>query len=217
MSRLRVGDIVIDGTDVSIGGVTMTGRAQALSAPQPRSSRPSSHPVLPGPIARLVANLRPRHLTMFGGGLAAVGAALLVLGPAVDGVLAFVFGGGLFLTAGGGAAAAGLLLTWSARERATEALRSEEAALAAGVARLRSILRGAGADQTYERLVKRSGLSESMVVRSLRALRDSGELIEDLNTETGDFFYALQPVERPVVAPRNLEDRIGELERSGES
>ena len=62
-----------------------------------------------------------------------------------------------------------------------------------------------GNDTTVLGLVRKSGLPEVDVVRTLAALEQRGEVQEELNTDTGEFFYRVsQGEERPL----SLQERM---------
>ena len=64
---------------------------------------------------------------------------------------------------------------------------------------------------TVESLVRASALAETDLVRSLAALERSGEIREELDTETGEYFYRL--ADRSSGRPLSLQER---LEAQGE-
>ena len=64
---------------------------------------------------------------------------------------------------------------------------------------------------TVESLVRDSALAEIELVRSLAALERSGEICEELDTETGEYFYRL--ADRRSGRPLSLQER---LEAQGE-
>ncbi len=58
--------------------------------------------------------------------------------------------------------------------------------------RVRTLMSSSGGDWTFDRLRTRLGWTEQAVVTALLHLRDSGQIIEDLNLETGKWVYRLQ-------------------------
>jgi hypothetical protein len=68
-----------------------------------------------------------------------------------------------------------------------------------------------GEDTSVLGLVRASGLAESEVVHTLAALEQRGEVREDLNTDTGEYFY--RPP-RGEGRPLSLQERVDRQEES---
>jgi hypothetical protein len=231
MARLRVGDIEIDGSSVSIGGVpqipaapsaapgtalavtthagpgtavavvSRTGPGTALTAAPKPTALASAPPAAEGLDA--LATFPIGHRALIGGGALLVVAALFLLVA-----LQAVIGAPLVFT-GLGAMTLGVLKQRALARRAAASAEDEERELADHAARLRPLLLEAKPEQTVEWIVERSGLPEAVVVRTLVRMRDRDEIMEELNTETGDWYYG-QPLALPAI-PRALDERLAEL------
>ena len=57
-------------------------------------------------------------------------------------------------------------------------------------------------------IVSKSGLPEPTVVRTLAFMRARQEVSEDLNVDTGEWYYVAN---RALPAPRDLDDRLAAL------
>ncbi len=74
--------------------------------------------------------------------------------------------------------------------------------------RLIALLENAESQWTVESLVLKSGIGEMDLVGSLAALERSGEITEELDTETGEYFY--QITDRRSGRPLSLQERLKE-------
>jgi len=219
MARLRVGDIEIDGSNVSIGGVPQIPAAPTSAAATPAAAKPAPGTALVVQPRAMVPASSPRategldalatfpvgHRVLLGagGGLGVAAAVLLVATQAVAAVpLIFTGIGGIVL---------GLLKRRAVGRRAVARARAEEQALAEYAARLRPLLSETRPEQTVEWIVERSGLPEVAVVRTLALMRDRHEIVEELNTDTGEWYYG--PGLALPAASRALDDRLAELEQ----
>jgi len=85
----------------------------------------------------------------------------------------------------------------------------------ARLTRLRPLLLADRSDMTFEKLAKESGMTEAALVETL-ALAESRSLVdEELNLETGQWYYRLGlrgKHDVVVERPRSLEERKRELE-----
>ena len=66
-------------------------------------------------------------------------------------------------------------------------------------------------DTSIAGLVRTSGLAEAEVVRTLSALEQRGEILEELNTDTGEYFYR---VPEGGGRPLSLQERMNRQEES---
>jgi hypothetical protein len=122
--------------------------------------------------------------------VAAAGFALFALtGPGTPDT-AVLRGGGL-IPPGLIIAAAGVAWPWVQRWARREVLRQEAGVLAPAIAKLRALLGAPARDCTVDRLVRRTGLPTAEVVRALRWMRDTGEVDEELDLGTGEFYYGM--------------------------
>ena len=232
MAKLRVGDIEIDGDRISIGGHQMTGE---MTGPATRPSSSSSVMVVtsPAPPRALVPapaqvgagghsldglagleKLPVKGTTLIGGGAIgmAAGSLLLLFASAPHDLISFAFHGGLLVTAGAGVAGLGALKQLAmSRARARETAQAE-AELGPLIDQLRGLLHEPHKTQTVEWIAGALGAGEAKAVRALAHMRRTGELREDLNVDSGEYFYYLEAPEPARL--RGLDDRLADLERS---
>lgn len=215
MARLRVDEIEINGSQVTIGGaslVTHEPPATRAATPAPVAAQAIGPGALPEFTALLVRFPVPGRVLMLLGALLCVGGLFAFLRSAnPHDIIHYLFGWGLVSSAGatltGVGAAKGLLQSRHEREER----RALEAALAPLLPRLRALLKTPDPAQTVAWIAKRLGTSEELVVRALAALRDQGELQEELNTENGEWFYCTSTWR--LKGPRDLDARLCEQER----
>jgi hypothetical protein len=220
VARLRVGDIEIDGQNITMGGRRMTTgtRVETTLAPRPEAAlapprqEPSSL-ARRGPEDELAALERlpgsPR--TLVAGGLAmmllGVVAAIFAGSPS----LAVIFAsGGFLLPMGAGVAGLGVFKTRLTRRRRSRDAARIEAEMQPEIERVRATLSEGPIGPTVEEIAQRVSLPQGKVVRALAWLRERGEVLEELNTETGEWFYCLAPpLERRA---KDLDSRLEALE-----
>jgi hypothetical protein len=209
MARLRVGDIEIDGSNITIGGVPQIPAAPNASTGMAMTTTPkaitlASSPRTPDGLDAL-ANVPFGHrlLVGAGGGLVAVAVTLLAVTQVVAAVP--------LLFTGIGVVVVGLLKRRALGRQAAARTRAEAQELGDHAARLRPLLGEAKPEQTVEWIAERSGLPEEAVVRTLVFMRDRHEAVEELNTETGEWYYGL-PLALPA-ASRDLDERLAALEQ----
>lgn len=226
MSRLRVGDIEIDGSNITIGGVP-----QIPTAPSPgtgvamtvTTTTTPTTPVTtalttttPGALAPAGARRAPEGLDALaqfpighrllmgaGGGVAAAAATLLATTEVVAAVP--------LLFSGIGGIVVGILKRRALRRQAAARAQADERELGEHAARLRPLLSEARPEQTVEWIVERTKLSEATVVRTLAFMRDRHEVTEELNTETGEWYYG-SALSLPA-ASLHLDERLAALDR----
>jgi hypothetical protein len=218
MARLRVGDIEIDGTNVTINGVpqapvsasggvsvsiTMTpARTVATRPDAPTTALATTTPASPPTGLDAFADLPVGDAVLFGGG-----ALLLVI---TFFVFAVTGAGAWGLFAGVGAIVAGVVRRRAIAARAVRRERERELELRGHVDKLRALLAAQNQDQTIEWIVAKSGLPEPTVVRTLALMRARQEVSEDLNVDTGEWFYVAARALPPGT--RDLDDRLAVLE-----
>jgi hypothetical protein len=238
MSRLRVGDIEIDGSNITIGGVPQTpapkpgsGAAVAgvagvtvtttgapgtiVTSGGTTTTAPTSAALVtrtPGALAQrspegldALASFPIGHrlLVGAGSGLAVAAAALLATTEAIAAVP--------MLFSGIGGVVVGILKRRALRRREAARARDEEREYGEHAARLRALLAEARPEQTVEWIIEKSGLPEATVVRTLAFMRDRHEVTEELNTETGEWYYGATLALPP--ASRHLDERLAALEQ----
>ncbi len=132
------------------------------------------------------SKVAPWTFVTAGTSLAAVGAlGALLLTP---GFLGIVILGGMF-TLGGGLAFLGLLKR-KGRVDEPKALppASSSTVIAERARRVQTLLEQGG-DHTFERLMAQLRWTESALLEALLAMKDSGQVIEDLDLDTGEWIY----------------------------
>ncbi|MGM0577942.1 MAG: hypothetical protein ACQEXJ_19605 [Myxococcota bacterium] len=185
MARLRVGDIEIDGDRVTIHG------DQGASAGSPAVPHRSVRDA-PSDGASLAAIPgSPRVLTVAGASVALLGVVWMVLTPESSGLFRYVLSGGALTFFGLGAAVLGVAKHLTRRRLAAELDRAERRRLEPVRARLRHELGDEATVNTVEHLVARTGFSEADIVRALRWMREAGDVREELNLDTGEWYYVL--------------------------
>jgi hypothetical protein len=197
MSELKVGDIEISGTSVRIGG-TRPGEGV------PESASPTTAPAsaLPPRLA-LQAALRvvpgaPAVLVVVGLGLAVMG-LIGAIGGGLRDPLTFVLRGAALLPVGIALTLLGTLKGWIGRAGAGWTTESTEP-VEARLERLGHLLAEYDRTNTVANIARRLGWSEPDVVRALAWLRERNELLEELDTDTGNFYYVATPRSRDLAA-----------------
>lgn len=120
---------------------------------------------------------------------AVVAIAGLVLGLTGAGALGFLLRGGFLVApAVGLLGLGGMKRNFEQRElRTLEARRTS--LIEVDAARIRELIRKPDPAQTIEWLVGQSGLKADAVIRALAHLRERDLVVEELNTESGEWFY----------------------------
>lgn len=211
MSRLRVGDIVIEGSSVSIGGKNAFAPSPANSPQQPSSSphqathlSPHREPFLHG-LSRIP--FASRLWVAAGSMTALVGVVLSVLLQAWSNPLGAVLNGAFLVPVGVGLIAVGATKHFIATRPALlhRAVLGDPEPYRA---RLASLLARPRGEQTVEWIGQRTGWGEHEVVHALALLRQRGEIQEELDFDTGEFYYVYVS---PSLPPRDLDTRLGDL------
>jgi hypothetical protein len=196
MAKLRVGDIEIDGSNVRIGGELLTGGESIVrQTPGTPTPRPTN---VPNPVLPIASPF------LIGGGIALMigGVALYVLSGSWS-LSAFLFRGGLLASFGAGVTTLGVLKQIGLRQRRAAEARSGRERLQHDIETIARSLSAAHMSNTLERIGQRTGLAPRRVVEVLAAMREVGRIKEDLNVDTGEWYYTLPPPE-----PKNLEGDI---------
>jgi hypothetical protein len=200
MAKLQVGNIKIDGRNVTIG-------------PEPSISA-APRPLPPSPSAAHALTVFDR-LPVSAGALLAVGGVLTVAGTVVNVALAAwndplgaLVHGGILAPMGVGLVVAGAVKGWVRRRPRIRHAAALGADAEPYLATLRRLLAGADAGHTLAWITSQTGWADETAVHALALLRDRGELREELDLERGDFYY--QAV-HPSPAPRSLDARVGDL------
>lgn len=149
-------------------------------------------PAQPGDVHTSLARLPAHWPTLLVGGvaLAAFGALGLVLADTFLGLMlanTFVSGGALI-------AVLGLLKRWSGVVRPAPALPAsgiDARVLAERCRRVRGLLHRGVGEYTFERLVRELKWTQAAMLSTLLHMKEQGEIVEDLNLDTGEWVYSL--------------------------
>lgn len=203
MSKLRVGDILIEDDGIRIAGQAYT----RVPTTTPRQGSKGGASV--GALAALRHFPVPAHiLGWLGAGVSIIGFTLAVWGTAWEHPISALLRGGFLVPVGAGLIAAAVLkrlLEKNAISINRLALDEQGEPVAD---RVRKLLTRPDQNQTVEWLQERTGWPESTLVRVLAVLRERGELAEELNEDSGDFYY--YTVRR---VSRDLDSRLDEINR----
>ncbi len=191
MDEIRVGDVSVKGSQIRIGG------NDPLSAMS--GVRVSPPPEVGLAFLQWIPLSTPTYLVL-GTAIALFGVgAVLVHGGFPESALEFLRDGAILIPVGIGTVVLGVMRHYGLPIRGTPApdpsTREAVAAVSALIARSHSF-------QTVDWIRAQLGWSEGDVVRALGWLRRRGELVEDVDVETGDYYYAF------LKAPRDLTSRI---------
>ena len=209
MAKIRVGDIEIDGSQISIGGRQVTAQSSThiviTNAPAPVAQTPphalaTTPPAPKNDLAKLPG--RPALWVLAGLSLFAFSTLFATI-P-------------YFMYLGLGLSVMGVMKNRALREEARQLTQQAqqrqlqlEAALAPTLEKLRRALADATATLTVEQLGQRVRLPQPELLRGLVCLRDQGEVTEDLDTESGEWVYSLV---RRQLPPQDLDARLAALE-----
>lgn len=189
MAQLKVVDLV-----VQHGRVQIVQHGDLAVEPAPR------------PAAGVAASLA--KISTPWTGLVGSGVAFLVLGAIALAWSPFSLIGlvmtNLFFSAGACLTVLGLAKRWSAASRPAAALpapRVDPRVLAERCRRVKAILRRAEGPYTFERLVRESKWTHAAMLSTLLHMKEQGEIIEDLDLDTGQWVYtAADGSEAPAAA-----------------
>lgn len=146
-----------------------------------------------------------------GGAAAAIGGTLLAISGMPRSLAEYLVGGGFLLSSG-----AGMLVLAGAvvhqRRRATALARErEDNALVQLAERVRAAIVKANPENTLERISEQVGAAPRLTALALARLRKRGQLQEDLNTTSGDWYYVAVSPDAKLTG-KNLDDALRELE-----
>jgi hypothetical protein len=200
MSRLQVGDILIEGTKVSIGG---TQPPPPLKAPVPEQPKREDGALLLNRIP-----FAPRVLGVAGAASAVVGMAINAWFSAWSDPFGALLNGGFLAPVGFGLVALGAAKHFAGRPavRHRAALGGDPEPY---IARLAPLLALPRPRQTIEWIGRQTGWPEETVVHALALLRERGQVQEELDLDTGEFYYVHTPL--PSPGPRDLDTRLGDI------
>jgi len=203
MAKLRVGEIEIENGSVRIGGREMTRTTGSCAAAALTTRRP--HGVLS---ALRSLPVPPRVLGWLGALFALAGFAIAVWSGAWQNPIGALLRGGFLIPIGVGVMGAAILKQMLERgdfpvdsialgDEANEMFRAIKPLLAKPLRH-----------QTVEWLAQRTSMPSDVVVRLLGGLRHSGELEEELDTDTGHYYYYLVQHDS-----RDLDARLDDINR----
>jgi hypothetical protein len=200
MSKLRVGDILIENDQITIGGKSVGG-GLLERPPQPA---PTVGPWIW--VSRL-----PFSARLFGwaGATTAIaGFMIAILNTAWEDPVLAIIRGGFLVPLGAGLIGLGLAKAYLERNV------NELDRLAIGpevdelLHRLRALLAPGSRHQTVEWIQGRFGVREEVVARLLAILRGRGELSEELDPDNGEFYYCIVRTD-----PRDLDERLATINK----
>lgn len=170
--------------------------------------------------SRLALPLNPARISAPWTTLLLSGVALTSLGAVTLGMFPFSLLGlvltNLLFSAGAAFVVLGLVKRWSMvdAQAAAEPERIDPRVLAERCRRVRAILGRSGGPWTFERLVAESRWTQAAMLSTLLHMKDRGEIIEDLNLDTGEWVYspadgseAPRAATSPMLEERALGDR----------
>ena len=195
MSKVKVGDIVIEEGKISIGGhVVVQGETPPSSPEASRPVRQKAPGVSPWEPEENSTLAFIRDLPIGGIPLVLIGVALALLGlfgtflpsdpfiPVIGRIPLFI--------AGLGTVAVGTMKRRLAQGEG-ERDSSVEKLLEARISRLKPLLAEKSQENTIERLIARSRMTEEAVVEALLAMKQRGMIEEELNLDNGEWYYIL--------------------------
>jgi len=210
MATLKVGEIVIDDGRVSFDGQSARPPAPPEVSPLPPQT---SHRSLSDAVGGVPG--RPRTLIAASGLLVVVAAmalassllsssSLMSLAALVLAVPVMFAAIGLF--------AVGLAKRALVRGPKEVSDSSEQELLSARLKKLEPLLGSRRDDLTFEVLRQESGFTESALLATLQKAETIGLVKEELNLETGEYYYRINPRTAPEdERPRTLDERAAAL------
>ncbi len=122
--------------------------------------------------------------------------------------------GGFAIPIGLGATAIGIAKRHVAISRANVQKGHAEAAIAQDAAKVRLLIAQARSHQTVPWIAGQSQLSEAATIRALAWLRDRKALVEELDVETGEWFYCASSPNQELGTGSDLDARLEALRKS---
>ncbi len=187
----------------------------ALEPRKPQAPATGSKPGRDAAVYRIVDRLGPGRSMALGLVLAAAGVASAVVG--VESLLVAVATSAA-MTMGAGLFALGLhRLGGEDRPPALPGPRASRAVLDERARRIRRIMHEGGGAWTFELLQARLSWTERALAEALAYMRDRGEIVEDLDLETGKWVYrpSTGEVGEGASTDMTLDDRLRRLDAEG--
>lgn len=205
MAQLKVVDLVVQHGRVQI---VQHGDLPAEAAPRG-----------PGGVAASLAKISTPWTGLVGSGVAFAFLGALALAWSPFSLVGLVITN-LFFSAGACLTVLGLAKRWAAAARPAPALpppRVDPHVLAERCRRVKAILRRVEGPTTFERLVRESKWTQAAMLSTLLHMKEQGEIIEDLDLDTGQWVYTLADgLEAPTTATSPmLEERQSKAEGQG--
>lgn len=139
------------------------------------------------------------------------GAVTFAVGLAIYAIVPLTFAinilAKLLMSVGGGTAMLGALKRFSPPTPPAALPEVEPSLLAERRRRLRAILLERGAAATFEFLLEKSRWTQQAVLSTLLDMKERGEVLEDLDYDTGEWVYRLQSDAADLGLAPSLEDR----------
>lgn len=227
MARIKVGDIVIDGDQIVIGGEPIYSHSQTTVQTQVVSSWGSSGTALtktnitnlqkiPGtpsfqnslvrpPSTGLQKRTNDPFVWVVGGTAVGITATLFYYLTSAPFFPAAALAGFVFVIVG---------FVRYFQEKSNKKIREEqqEQEYRSNTRLLKTLLKDPKPEQTIEWIVAKTGWSEAVVVKTLSWLSKRGALQEEVDLQTGDWYYYI-PVHDRLAVEDDLASRVKRIER----
>ena len=201
MSKLKVGDITIENGSISFSQQQTTSIETPAShhTPHEESNLKETMASIPGsPIlwigASIVSPIIGVALWFYAASL------LLILAPPL-----FFFG--MF--------SAGVALVKRSHTRTTKqkTLMQKKHLLLENKKKVLSTLKNQNERWTFENISEKLDLQQEDLLIALKACVDEKQVEEELDTDTGDWYYVWQESEKKYVRPKSLDERLQEMKK----
>ena len=78
---------------------------------------------------------------------------------------------------------------------------------------LLSVLENKSERWTFEKISDETTLSQEELLVTLKACVDEKKVEEELDTDTGDWYYVWQEPQKEIVRPKSLDERLQEMNK----
>lgn len=205
VSTLKVGDIEINGSDVRVGA---TGSQMRTSTPSSAATvrfqgGMGSHPApLPRPKYAFLKTipLSPGFMVVGGLVLSAVGLVTTLVGRAPGNISDLILQGAVLIPMGVGVALLGGLKAIHHDTLGAINALDADSVTEEYIAELGNLLRHEDRTHTVEWVQTKLGWSQADVIRTLTWLRERKELREEIDIDTGHYYYVASPRARDLDA-----------------
>jgi len=209
MAKLKVGDITIENGSISFSQHQTTNILTTNTEPVPTA--PSQH------TPHKESNLKETMVKIPGSPLLWVG--LAILSPAIALIVSITFGTFLLVFAmpfvffGIFSIGVAFVKRAHAQTLKKKALVHEQNLLLDSKSKLQSVLEKEGEKWTFEKIADKIELSQEELLLALKACIDEKRVEEELDTNTGDWYYVWQEPEKEVLRPKSLDERLQEMNK----